>query len=172
MVKVLQHTVAKQFSVHCAFINAMAVLPLSLCCHCWCHGHFYLPPTPDDCCMLLSYGTITMLWFHCYCAMLPLPLFFLLALLPVVDCCFPRKFLRHHHWLNCTSCCNAATIVPQWWCCCCCAMLPCFCWLSGTVAAGWLLFFNIFKSWNTITSTVQVTGTTFVPLYLDAGAIA
>jgi len=147
---VLQQTVAKQCSIHFAFYqchdcfgpqpvcvsiaNAMAV---SICHDCWwivaCCFHTFFKNR------------------HCHYATVPvllccdaITIAFLAGTAASGWLLFARKLLRHHHWFDCMSCFNAAAIVPWWWCCCHCAMLLYLCWLSGTVATGWLFFFYNF----------------------------
>ncbi len=95
-------------------------------------------------------GTVTMLRFQCYCAVMPSPSHFLLALLPVVDCC-----LQENYW-------DTITDLTAWAA----SMLPLLCHGGDAVAivpccftcAGFLAllplvgcsFFIIFKSWNII----------------------
>jgi len=93
MVRVLQQTVAKKCSIHFAFINAMAVLALSLCCDCQCHGYFYMSPPLVDCCLLLSYIFSKQAPSLCYIS----------SVIVLLWC--------HHHCLSCWHCCQWLIVV-------------------------------------------------------------
>jgi len=149
--------VAKQCSIHFAFISAMAVLPLSLCCRCHCRC---LLPWPflfasAGWLLLAAFihffltGTITMIPWAVAIALLA-------GTVAAGWLLFPKKSWDNiAGWTaraaamlpslclnsDAIALCHVALLALACWHC---AMLPRLRWLAGTVAAGWLLFFKHF----------------------------